>query len=371
MALATLTPAQRRRRTLRLGEEDGTETLLHFALDDLPANVVTAVDGRAVAQRMVALPPLPAGIHTLCADDGSDVECRILVAPERCFLPPDLRDGGRRFGLAAHLYALRRRGDQGIGDFTTLALLAEATARAGGSLVGINPLHALFPGDRDRASPYHPSDRRFLDPVYIDIERVPDFAAAPDARSLYAQHGERIASLATRRDVDYGAVWRIKRALLDACFAHFERRARTDPLVADFDRFVARGGEALHGFALFEAIAATQPRVPWDRWHASLRRPDAPGSADFAARNARSIRSALYVQWLADRQLAEPRPRTRTTAAWRSGSTGTWRSARRPMGPSPGRVRGRSRGACRSAPRPTRSPPPGRSGVCRRRFRTP
>jgi len=311
VALATLTPAQRRRRALRVRYENGTDTLLHFTLDDLPANVVTAADGRTVAQRMLTLPPLPAGVHTLETDDGTGIECRVLVAPDRCFLPPDLRDGARRFGLAAHLYSLRRRGDQGIGDFTSLALLGEATARAGGSLVGINPLHALFTNDRDRASPYHPSDRRFLDPVYIDVERVPDFADAPAARSLYARHGARIAGLAAQTDVDHGAVWQVKRAILDACFAHFERRARTDPCVAEFERFVAAGGEALRQFALFESIAAAHTRVPWDRWPESLRRPDAMGVADFAARNARSIRCAQYLQWLADRQLAEAAGRAR------------------------------------------------------------
>ncbi len=104
------------------------------------------------------------------------------------YLPAVLRDGGRRFGLAAHLYALRRQGDQGIGDFTTLRETGAATARAGGAVVALNPLHALFAADRERASPYQPSDRRFLDPIYIDVERVPDLAASPQARRMLDQH---------------------------------------------------------------------------------------------------------------------------------------------------------------------------------------
>ncbi|MFN4165908.1 MAG: class I SAM-dependent RNA methyltransferase, partial [Ferrovibrio sp.] len=43
-----------------------------------------------------------------------------------------------------------------------------ALAAAGGAAVAINPLHALFGADRGRASPYHPNDRRFLDPIYLD-----------------------------------------------------------------------------------------------------------------------------------------------------------------------------------------------------------
>ncbi|MFO1316338.1 MAG: glycogen debranching protein GlgX [Burkholderiales bacterium] len=230
---------------------------------------------------------------------------------ERCHLPPGFRAGARRFGLAAHLYALRRDGDAGIGDFTTLARAAEATARAGGAVVGLNPLHALFAEDRERASPYHPSDRRFLDPIYVDVDAVADLAASADARALLDRAGPRIAGLAARADVDYAGVWEIKRAALAACFAAFERRAPTDPLVADFDAFVAAGGTSLARFALFEAIAAAHPRVPWQRWPDGLRAPDARGTAAFAVQHARAVRFALYLQWLADRQLATAAGRAR------------------------------------------------------------
>ena len=304
VAIAEVDERRGRRVALRLRREDGTEQTLSCTLDDLPANVVTAADGRQLTQRILALPSLPMGFHTLAFDDDALARCRVVVAPDRCYLPPEIAGGARRFGLAAHLYALRRRGDQGIGDFTTLSLLGEATARAGGSLVGINPLHALFAADRERASPYHPSDRRFLDPIYVDVDQVPDLADSHAARSLLAHVGPGIASLSARAHVDYAGVWKIKGALLDACFAQFEQRSAADPLVAEFDRFVAGGGSPLRQFAIFEAIAAAHPREPWHRWPDDLRRPDAPGVADFAGRHARRVRFALYLQWLADRQLA-------------------------------------------------------------------
>jgi 4-alpha-glucanotransferase len=73
--------------------------------------------------------------------------------------------------------------------------------------------------------------------------------------------------------------------------------------VAEFDRFVASGGAPLRQFALFEAIAAQHPCVPWQRWPHALREPDAPGIADFAGRHPREVRFALYLQWLAERQV--------------------------------------------------------------------
>ena len=229
----------------------------------------------------------------------------------RCHLPDALRTGARRFGLAAHLYALRRAGDIGVGDFTTLARAAEATARAGGSLVGVNPLHALFGEDRGRASPYHPSDRRFLDPLYIDVTAVPDLAAAAEARALLDRFAPRIALLDARTHVDYAGAWDVKRAVLAACFAAFVRRAPDDALTTEFDRFVAAGGASLARFALFEAVAAAHPGEPWQRWPADLRTPESRGADAFAAQHAPAVRFALYLQWLADRQLAAAAARAR------------------------------------------------------------
>ncbi len=275
VAMALDHAPSRRRAALRLRREDGTEEIVPFVADDLPTSVVTAADGRTVVRRLLALPSLPAGHHALGFDGDPEPMSHVVVGPDRCFLPKSLRDGARRFGIAAHLYALRRRGDQGIGDFTTLSLLGETTARAGGSIVGLNPLHALFNEDRDRASPYHPSDRRFLDPIYIDVERVPALEATRAATGLIERHREAIVALSAGVAVDYPAVWRIKRVVLEACFAAFDERADADPLAVEFQRFVAAGGAALQRFALFEALAGAHPRQPWPQWPDGVQRPEA------------------------------------------------------------------------------------------------
>ncbi len=302
-AIAIATNGGPRRIGLRLRREDGSETPLACDLDNLPANSIEGADGRVVLQRMLALPALPQGYHTLVADDAPDAPCRIVVAPSACYVPLALRDGGRRFGVATHLYTLRRRDDHGIGDFTALEELALATAHAGGSIVGINPLHALFAAERERASPYHPSDRRFLDPIYIDVERIPDFRESRAARNLVAANAAQLAVLRAGATIDYPGVWAVKSAVLDACFAAFLQRGTDDPLALEFERFVAAGGDALRDFALFEAIAARHPRTPWHQWPAGLRSPRASACAAFARAEPHAIRPHLYRQWLADRQL--------------------------------------------------------------------
>jgi glycogen operon protein len=289
---------------LHIVREDGSSDAYSIDTAALPATTIAGSDGRRL-RRTLTLPALASGTHRLFLDDDRDRASMLIVAPTRCHTPDDIAGGGRRFGLAAHLYSLRRPDDQGVGDFTTLAEAALATARAGGTLLGLNPLHALFSVDRERASPYHPSDRRFVDPIYVDVERVTDFDASREARAVLSANRRALTALAARDDVDYVAVWQAKRAVLDACFATFDRRPDDDPLAVEFEAFVQAGGAALREFATFEAIAAAHPRVPWQRWPAALRSPGAPHVAEFALQHARDLRFACYLQWQADRQLRD------------------------------------------------------------------
>lgn len=292
------------RLALKLTAEDGRQSHLPFVPDHCPAVTRTGPDGRSYVQRVFGLPPLPAGYYTLAFDEAPECECHLIVAPARCYLPPELAAGGRRFGVTAHVYSLRHANDQGIGDFTALAELAVATAAAGGATVGVNPLHAMFATNRERASPYHPSDRRFLDPLYIDLHQIPNLSSSSAAKRLLAAQGEEIARLRAANDVDYPGVWALKRAVLEACFAAFQKAQRSNPLVAEFERFVDKGGDALREFALFEAIAAAHPGVEWMNWPEGLRGPRGADVEAFAAEHATAIRFAQYMQWLADRQLA-------------------------------------------------------------------
>src|SRR5207237_4157584 len=81
----------------------------------------------------------------------------------------------RSWALAAQLYGVRSQRNWGHGDFTDLAGLIDLAADLGAAGVGLNPLHALFDDRAEEASPYFPSSRFFLNPLYIDVEAIPEF----------------------------------------------------------------------------------------------------------------------------------------------------------------------------------------------------
>jgi glycogen operon protein len=277
--------------TLVIADESGAQSVLR--LDPEGGAEVFGVDGRAARQWQVRLPALPVGHYRVWREQRPELACALTVAPPACFLPDVLAHGGRRFGLAAHLYSVRRAGDQGIGDFTTLAALGQAAGRAGAASLGLNPLHMLFPDLRERASPYHPSDRRFLDPIYIDLEGQGGGLAHPAPRALLGQHAGELARLAAAPLVDYPGVWALKRRVLEAAYQTFHEAAITTA----FEEFQTYGGAALERFATFQAIAETRPGEDWQRWPAELR------DAATAVADPARVRFHQWLQYVADLQL--------------------------------------------------------------------
>src|SRR3954467_51936 len=77
--------------------------------------------------------------------------------------------------LAVQLYGVRSRRNWGHGDFTDLANLIDLAGTCGAAGIGLNPLHALFDDRAEEASPYFPSSRFFLNPLYIDVEAIDEF----------------------------------------------------------------------------------------------------------------------------------------------------------------------------------------------------
>lgn len=202
------------------------------------------------------------------------------------------------WGVSAQLYELRSRRDWGIGDFADLAELCRIAGAVGADFVGVNPLHSLFLADPERCSPFSPSSRLFLNPLYLAVDTVPGFR--PDMADRTA-----IEHLRGRDAVDYGAVRDLK---LDALRA--VRRAWQDEAgLAAFHDFVERRGEALRRHALFEALsehfAGKGMGAGWRGWPAAFRNADSGEVASFAAEHAEDVDFHAWLQFLADMQLAE------------------------------------------------------------------
>ncbi|HEY1655382.1 MAG TPA: 4-alpha-glucanotransferase [Candidatus Tumulicola sp.] len=274
------------------------------------------IGGRALERRKLAIDdPAPLGYHRLTIRAGAVVAaCPLVVVPNACYVMPAM-ERGRVWALATQLYALRTRRDWGIGDFSSLSDFAQLAAAAGSGAIGLNPLHELHPASPSACSPYAPSSRLFLNALYIDVAAVADLAESPEARAKIESRdfAHELESLRAGSLVDYAGVARAKHAVLSLlfdsfCIKHLERPG--DTRAAAFRRFVRDGDRALECLALYESLdeyfrTQPDPRYGWPQWPPEYRHPETPEVRRFAARRRDRVEYYLYLQWLADRQLAE------------------------------------------------------------------
>jgi len=260
------------------------------------ASGVKVIAAGEVGNRTIVWPTdLPEGSYRLhLADAASFTEdAPLIVAPAKAFGG----DFARSWLVAVQLYGVRSSRNWGIGDFTDLEGLIRLAGQLGADGIGLNPLHALFDDRPADCSPYSPNSRLFLNALYIDVERIPEFQPA-----ILAGKGDTIVRLRAGDRVDYTGVAELKWKALRAAFESF----RTHPAPGrkqDFEEFRTERAPLLSRFACFEALRHTFNR-PWWEWPEQWRQPD---EGDCAALrqgpDAAEIEFVEFVQWTADRQL--------------------------------------------------------------------
>ena len=299
----------------RLTEENGArrEGALYPASQDI-AESADLGGARFVARDFTLPVATPCGYHRLgILRDGAMLgETAFIVVPARCFRPLAVEDEARVWGAAAQLYAVRSECNWGMGDFSDLVTLLSQWGARGAGVVGVNPLHALFPHNPEHASPYSPSSRCFVNVLYLDVEAVADFAecAEAQAQARAPAFQSRLKALRDADLVDYAGVAEVKLPMLELCFAHFRSQhlAFNTPRAQAFRAYQGAHAPALRRHALFEALQEQFHREDaqvwgWPVWPQAYRDPAAPEVAQFAEANAERIEFYEYLQWLAEQQL--------------------------------------------------------------------
>ncbi len=231
---------------------------------------------------------LPPGYHDLHLTNQTH-PVWIIKRPDGCFLDPTMRI----WGWAVQLYAARSSQSWGIGDLADLRRLGRWSKRLGTGALLINPLSAVAPVETQQPSPYFPSSRRFLNPLYLRIEQVP---GATDSGVELERLAQQTQTLNEQRMIDRDRAFQLKMQALDMLWA----RKRQNSV---FDAFRREGGESLQTFATFCALAE-QFGGNWREWPEEYRRPDSPQVRQFAEAKQERVGFHAWLQWLLDEQMA-------------------------------------------------------------------
>jgi 4-alpha-glucanotransferase len=212
----------------------------------------------------------------------------------------------RHAGVLVPLFSLAATRGWGIGEIPDLVPMARWLERAGLDLLLMLPVNEMASGQH---SPYSTLSAMAIDPIYIRLADVPEFAAAGGEAALDGDTRARIDALRASPRIDYPAVRAIKRAALGAAFDRFDHNRKRTTRTAAFQAFVERERGWLTDYALFRALHDAFDRRAWWEWPEPLARRDEAALADARTRFAREVRFFEYVQWIADAQWAEARRR--------------------------------------------------------------
>lgn len=236
-------------------EDGGTREVYQDPNDAAPADV----DGQLWGTATFHIPgDLPLGFHKLVLESPG-----IGKHTAHLIITPATLTTSRKFinspvsGVMAQLYSVRSARSWGMGDFADLADLARTVAPDNDFLL-INPLHAAEPLPPVEDSPYLPTTRRFINPIYLNIESIPELKLLDpdlqdDVAELAAEFQERNHSA---EEINRNDIFAAKLQVLCELYRLPFEKERRDKFIAfcreqgrgldDFARWCARAEVAMH-----------------------------------------------------------------------------------------------------------------------------
>ena len=218
-------------------------------------------------------------------------------------------EGSRRAGALIPLFSIPSSRSWGIGEIGDIEAIVRWLDASGIRILQLLPINEMPPGE---TSPYSALSAMAIDPQFITLDRVEDFAEIGGEGALEPELRSRLDAVRTAPRIQYAEVRALKDIALRRCFARFQDvdLARGTRRAAAFGAYVEEDGWWLNDYALFRALHAQHGERAWFDWPEALscRRADALDRA--RAELAGEIRFRQYVQWLAGGQWQAAREQT-------------------------------------------------------------
>jgi 4-alpha-glucanotransferase len=215
----------------------------------------------------------------------------------------------RRAGALVPLFSIPSSRSWGIGEIGDIAAMVRWLDAAGIRILQLLPINEMPPGE---TSPYSALSAMAIDPQFITLDRVEDFAEIGGEAALEPGLRTRLDAVRVAPRIQYAEVRALKDIALRRCFARFQqvdlaggtRRANA------FGAYVEEEGWWLNDYALFRALHARHSERGWFDWPEPVRCRQSAALDSAREELADEIQFRQYVQWLAGDQWGEARRHT-------------------------------------------------------------
>jgi 4-alpha-glucanotransferase len=213
--------------------------------------------------------------------------------------PP--RPGSRRAGALIPLFSVPSSRSWGIGEIGDIASMVRWLEAAGVKILQLLPINEMPPGE---TSPYSALSAMAIDPQFITLDHVEEFAEIGGEESFEAPLRARLDAARVASRIQYAEVRVLKDVALRRCWARF----RAVDLAADtrrataFRAYLEEQGWWLDDYALFRALHARYEERAWCDWPEALRTHQANALTEARAELHDEILFRQYLQWIAGEQ---------------------------------------------------------------------
>jgi 4-alpha-glucanotransferase len=219
----------------------------------------------------------------------------------------------RRAGMLVPLFSVPSARSWGIGEIGDLERVTTWLAEAGQRLLQLLPITETSPHD---PSPYGSISAMAIDPQYISLEDMEDFAAIGGERHLESSHRELLNRVRSSSAIDYRTVRELKQIALRRAFDHFwaTEWAAGSTRATAVSEFAAEHAWWLDDYALFRALHARYDERPWTEWPEPIRTRQPRAIEDERHALRKEVLFRTYLQWIAGEQWAVARTRSKGVA---------------------------------------------------------
>jgi 4-alpha-glucanotransferase len=211
---------------------------------------------------------------------------------------------GRHAGIMIPLFSFPSKASWGIGEIPDLAPLSRWLDAAGLDFVQLLPVNEMQEG---QSSPYSALSAMAIDPIFLALREVEDFAQSGGERALASADRVALDRVRSSTSVDHETIRAVKSKALRTAFAafhthHYSAGSARSARARDFDGFRERESWWLADYALFRALHEENRSRYWTEWEPGVRDRETAALQRARERLAQQMLYFEYLQWVADEQ---------------------------------------------------------------------